>query len=66
MTASPWSFAPREELGDKEVTEIGLLLTRQQVAALEQEAHRRGLTLSQLLRGLISSFLTRPSEERPG
>jgi hypothetical protein len=37
--------------------EVELLLPREEAAALERAAHRRGLTVGQLLRGLIRDCL---------
>jgi hypothetical protein len=45
------------------VVELGLLFQADTVAALESEARRRGLTLGEMLRGLVRDFLAR--EERP-
>ena len=42
---------------DDEVVELALLLPRWQAEALEDAAHRRGLTTGQLLRKMIGSSL---------
>jgi len=42
---------------DNEVVELALLLPRWQAEALEDAAHRRGLTTGQMLRKMIGSSL---------
>jgi hypothetical protein len=42
---------------DQDVAEFGLLLPLAQAAALEGEAHRRGLSVGRMLRLLIEAFL---------
>src|SRR5262249_27568759 len=42
---------------DNEVVELALLLPRWQAEALEDAAHRRGLTTGQMLRRIIGSSL---------
>ncbi|HKA06382.1 MAG TPA: hypothetical protein VKD71_03935 [Gemmataceae bacterium] len=42
---------------DHEVVELALLLPRWQAEALEDAAHRRGLTTGQMLRRMIGSSL---------
>jgi len=53
------AFAIREleHPGEPGVAEVPLLLPVGQVAALEGEAHRLGLTAAQVLRGLVREFL---------
>ncbi len=51
--------------GDGEVTELALLLPARQLAALDEAARRWGLTVGQLLRGLVREFLAH-SAGRPG
>jgi hypothetical protein len=41
----------------EDVVEITLLLSGQQVSALENAAHDRGLTAAELVRGLLRDFL---------
>jgi hypothetical protein len=43
----------------EDVAELTLLLANDQVAALEREARRRGVTMAQLLRHLVTDFLRR-------
>jgi hypothetical protein len=49
---------PGAGLGE-DVAELTLLLANDQVAALEREARRRGVTMAQLLRHLVTDFLRR-------
>lgn len=46
---------------DQEVVELALLLPRWQAEALEEAAHRRGLTAGQMLRRLVNLSLKDPS-----
>jgi hypothetical protein len=48
------------ELGSDEVIEVPLLLPGWQMSALEQAAHRRGLTAGEMVRSLLSDFFARP------
>jgi hypothetical protein len=51
-------FAPDDrQASDAAVAEVPLLLPAGQVAALEGEAHRLGMTAAQVLRGLVRDFL---------
>jgi hypothetical protein len=42
---------------DEEMAELSLLLPGWQAAALEQSARARGMTVGQVLRGLVRDFL---------
>jgi hypothetical protein len=48
-----------------DVVEVTLLLVRCQWAALEEQAHRDGVTAGCLLRRLVAAFLA-GCDERPG
>ena len=50
---------------DEQVTELRVLLPRQQAAELEKSAHSRGLTLGQLIRLLIRDYLADRSGAAP-
>jgi hypothetical protein len=43
-----------------EVVEVPLLLSADQVSALEQAAHHRGLTTGEMVRRLLEDFITAP------
>jgi len=45
---------------DEQITELPLLLSVQQVSDLEQAAGSRGLTIGQLIRLLLRTYLLRP------
>ena len=52
------SFAPvTDDLACAEPQVAEVLLSAGQAAALEEEAHRQGLTAGQLLRRLVADFL---------
>jgi hypothetical protein len=48
------------DAAEKEIVEVAVLLAPGQLAALEAEAHRRGLTAARLARRLITAFLQSP------
>ena len=50
-------------LVEQEVAEVHLLLSARHLAELERAAHLRGLTTAQLVRHLVSVFLTRRDEK---
>jgi hypothetical protein len=52
-------------LPDVEVAEVALFLHSGQVAALEWSAHRRGLTVGQLIRSLIRDYLVSEDNDEP-
>lgn len=51
---------------EEAVAEVSLLLDVSQAAALEQEANRRGLTMGQMVRGLVRVFLQAKGWGREG
>jgi len=51
-------------LAEEEAVECPFLLTRWQLAALEAVAHRKGLTVGQMLRHLIQDLCNRPTPPR--
>jgi hypothetical protein len=51
---------------EAEVAEVALLLPPGQAAALERAAHRRGLTVGQLIRCLIRDYLAGEARSPPG
>jgi hypothetical protein len=54
------SFVPvADEVARAEPQVAEVLLSADQAAALEEEAHRQGLTAGQLLRRLVADFLRR-------
>jgi hypothetical protein len=64
MTREARAVGLKESRGPEEaVVEVGLLLSGQQLAALEAAAHQRGLTAGGLVRHLIREFLGAASAE---
>ncbi len=57
---------PEHTISTGEVVELGLLFPAAEAAALEAEARRRGLTLGEMLRRLVSDFLTRGERTASG
>jgi hypothetical protein len=52
-------------LGPDEVIEVPLLLPGWQMSALEQAAHRRGMTAGEMVRSLLSDFFAQPQPAPP-
>ena len=49
--------ARTHDFGDEDVVEVELLLPARQLARFEAEARRQGLTVSQLVRRVLGSYL---------
>jgi hypothetical protein len=53
-----------DELRGSEVVEVSLLLSHQQMLALEQVAHGRGLTAGEMMRQLLQDFIRGQDQAR--
>jgi hypothetical protein len=61
---SSWDGVPYH-LQPGEVVEVPLLLSVGQMSALEEAAHRRGLTAGQMVRQLLQDFIAIPAKPFP-
>jgi hypothetical protein len=59
-----WDEVPFHLQGG-EVVEVPLLLSAGQMSALEEAAHRRGLTAGEMVRRLLQDFIGAPAKTFP-